>query len=83
MIREIEQAKPKYMVFVNVQASWLVRRNSERLIFKWFNNYAERNYEMVGIVDIDAGGTNYLWDKDVKGYLIKSNAWLSVFRRRG
>ena len=83
MIREIENANPKYLIFVNIPTSWLVRMNSERLIFKWFNNYAQKNYELAGIVDIGVNQTNYLWNQDVTGYKIQSPYWLSIFRRKG
>ena len=82
MIREIESVKPEYLIFVNIRFSWLVRRNSERRIFQWFNSYAQKNYDLTGIVELGASGTSYLWDDEVKGHSIKSGTWLSVLRRK-
>jgi len=36
MIREIESADPRYVVFVRAVGSWLVRENSDKTIFGWF-----------------------------------------------
>src|SRR5206468_3959543 len=35
MIREIETARPKFVVLVNVSTSWLVSRESATKIFRW------------------------------------------------
>lgn len=82
MIREIESARPEYLVFVNIPTSWLVGSDSERRIFRWFRQY-KRNYDKVGMVDIlGQEETVYLWDENVSGYLPKSRRWLSIFRRK-
>ena len=82
MISEIESAKPKYLIFVNIQASWLVKKDSERLISRWFKDYSRNHYELAGIVDIDLDGTTYRWDRDVIGYRVQSRSSLSIFRRK-
>lgn len=83
MIREIESAQPKYLVFVNIQASWLFRTDSDRSIFKWFNNYERQHYDRVGVIDIlSHTETQYKWDEDSYGYYPRSRYWLYVFRRK-
>jgi hypothetical protein len=52
MIREIELTKPKYLISVEISASWLRRRESESLILDWANQYIESYYEAVGLVNI-------------------------------
>ena len=52
MISEIESANPKYLVYVRVSASWLVRPGSVEMIFKWFDSYRSEYYELVGIAEI-------------------------------
>ena len=44
MIQEIEAARPKYLVVVSMNISWLKRPGSENLIFDWFANYAARQF---------------------------------------
>lgn len=54
MIREIELARPKYLISVVTNDSWLKRAGSERLIFSWANQYIAQNYAVVGLVNIAA-----------------------------
>jgi len=82
MIKEIESAKPKFLIFVNIGTSWLVRPNSERLIFEWYNSYSQQYYELSGIVDLSNNGTNYAWNEDVAMYRIQSPGSLLIFRRK-
>jgi hypothetical protein len=83
MIRQIEAARPAYVVFVRVATSWLVRSGSERMILAWADRYLSENYDFCGeaaIVGPDR--TDYFWDEraprprgDYPG--------LMVFRRKG
>ena len=66
MIREIESARPQYIVFVNVITSWLPQ-NGERLIFQWLERYLSANYRRVGVADIVAADhTEYRWDSEAE-----------------
>lgn len=62
MIREIEAARPKYIIFVNLSLSWLSRAESENLIFDWFAQYNAENFKLAGLVNIvsDARTDYYL-----------------------
>jgi hypothetical protein len=60
MIREIELARPKYVVSVKMSTSWLRRPESESLIFAWANDYIKQYYNVVGLVNIlPSGQTDY------------------------
>lgn len=52
MIREIEAARPEYLVFVGIRGSWLQRADSDTLIFDWFTEYSAQNFQMTGLVNI-------------------------------
>jgi hypothetical protein len=52
MAKEIEVNKPKYILFINIDKSWLIRPNSETFIFKWANEYINKNYRLVGLCDV-------------------------------
>jgi len=52
MMREIEAARPKYLVFVAVTTSWLKHANSATEIFDWFNRYSTATFRLDGIVNI-------------------------------
>jgi hypothetical protein len=52
MMREIEAARPKYLVFVVVPQSWLRQPNSEVEIFDWFDRYTAADFRLDGVVNI-------------------------------
>jgi len=72
MIAEIEDKKPKYVVFANVRCSWLTRPDSETEILQWSGDYL-KNYQIVGIIEPrSAMQTTYLWDNQVQQYQMPS-----------
>jgi hypothetical protein len=54
MIREIEQARPRFLISVVMPDSWLQRSESEKLIFDWATEYTTQNYTVVGFVNMVA-----------------------------
>jgi hypothetical protein len=56
MIRDIETARPAYLVSVKAFPSWLSRSDSDRTIFAWARTYTREHYEEVGRVDGDGTG---------------------------
>ncbi len=83
MIKEIEEVSPKFIIFVNVHTSWLVRPYSNKLIFDWYEQYAKKYYDRVGIVDIIwPKSTIYYWGKEFAGYEPISKYWVSVYKKK-
>ena len=84
MIEEIERANPKYLVFVNVFTSWIVRERSVKYIFNWYQEYAREYFDPVGGIDILSGvKTEYRWDSDAVNYFPRSPHFLCVYKRKG
>jgi hypothetical protein len=83
MIQEIESARPKYLVFVNVATSWLAGPESKTHIFEWSERYRDEFFEIAGIIDMMSWDqTLYRWDEEAIGYTPKSEFWLAVFVRK-
>jgi hypothetical protein len=83
MVEEIERAQPKYLVWVNVPTSWLVRPKSETYIFKWFEEYSKKNLDLVGVIDILSEiQTGYRWDSEATNYSPRSPYFLYVYKRK-
>jgi hypothetical protein len=81
MIKEIEAAAPRFLVFVSATSSWIVRPGSDGTIFGWFEAY-QRGFTRVGVVDIPPQQeTVYRWGDVAAGYTPRSNVWLMVFER--
>jgi len=82
MIREIEAARPEFLVWVNVRASWLPQDHSEGLILSWAQKYIHDDYEVTGVADIHMVKSDYRWGDDAKEYHPRSNAFVFVFKRK-
>ena len=64
MIRQIESARPKYLIWIGAPTSWLRRPTSEGMIFAWANDYIEKFYDVVGLVNIlSRDHTDYYFDQ--------------------
>ena len=55
MIRQIEEAKPEYVVYVQNKFSWLTRADSEKKIFDWWQTYWSQNLELVQTITTREG----------------------------
>lgn len=83
MIREIETAKPQFLVFVNVSYSWRQQNNSTRTIFDWLSSYSKNFYNVVGLIEIYRKRPSiYHWDSITAGYAPVSDQWIAVFKRK-
>ena len=83
MIREVETARPLYLIFVNIPMSWLVRADSYKLIFNWLDSYTSKYYEVEGVVDIiSEDKTLYVWGEDSKKYTPLSRYWIGIYKRK-
>ena len=64
MIRQIESARPKYVIFIAVPTSWARRPESESLILTWADQYLKTYYDVVGLVNIlSSDRTDYYFDQ--------------------
>jgi hypothetical protein len=59
MIGEIESNRPKFLVLVVMNKSWLASRDSDLTIFRWTDSYCDANYDEVGLINISDEGTDY------------------------
>lgn len=82
MIREVESAKPKYVVYADVSVSWLAWPNSQRLVFDWAKNFLHEHYEIVGVADILAQ-PKYRWGEDARSSQRRSPLGVYIFERNG
>jgi hypothetical protein len=84
MIEEVTSSEPKFIVLVSVDTSWLMRPDSEKYIFGWFNNYIRANYKLAGLADIISDEiTVYKWYSDAQQYAFQSPHRVLIFERVG
>ena len=80
MIREIEDARPKYLISVAMGYSWLRRPDSEPAIFTWANEYMAQNYTAAGFVNIKPTETDYFFG-NVPQTVETLNDYILIYRR--
>ena len=82
MINEIQTAMPKYFVYVNVSASWMMTPNSDHYIFSWIAPFLRNNnYKLIGMIDIYPERTVYKWDNETAGYRFGSEDYIVIYKR--
>jgi len=80
MIREIEAARPKYLISVAIVYSWLRRPDSAGSIFNWANEYMAQNYTAAGFVNITPTKTDYFFG-DVPQSVETLKNYILIYRR--
>ena len=81
MIREVEQARPKYLISVAMAYSWLRRPDSEQAIFTWANDYMEQNYGVDGLVNIRPKEIDYFFG-DVPPPVESLKEYILIYKRK-
>jgi hypothetical protein len=81
-VRDIEDAKPEYVVIVNVRPSWLRKPSSPTRLSEWFPAFVETGYAAVGVADVGRDQTAYKWDQDAAYYVPHFASTVLVYRRR-
>jgi hypothetical protein len=80
MIREIEAVRPKYLLSVAMDYSWLRRPDSAGAIFNWANDYMAQNYTAAGFVNITPTKTDYFFG-DVPQSVETLKNYILIYRR--
>lgn len=82
-ITQIEEAKPKYLVWVQMAGSWAAKTTSNMHIINWVAQYTTREYDLIGVVDIiSENDTITVWGPDAAMYQATPGQSLCVYRRR-
>ena len=81
MVAQLDAAKPEYMVWVNVDASWLMTENSPRRLFDWFDA-AMQDFEVVARAEI-VSHTETRWTFDAEARVpTQAKYWVALLRRK-
>jgi hypothetical protein len=82
MIREIERERPKYLISVVMNDSWLEQPRSNRLIFTWANEYTAANYAIVGFVNMVAPDRTDYYFGDVPQSVPQLGNYILIYERK-
>jgi len=83
MMERVSEAKPEYVVFVNITYSWNVQPEISDTLFKWFNRFiTDNNYTISGIVELHTPKPSvYVWDEEARKYPRQSDKFVILFSR--
>ena len=81
MIREIERARPTFLVSVIMNNSWLHRPQSDPRFFTWANEYTAENYNAAGFVNIRPTETDYFFG-DIPTSVESLKDYILIYRRK-
>jgi 4-amino-4-deoxy-L-arabinose transferase-like glycosyltransferase len=81
MINEVEQGRPDYLVFVNLNQSWAPRQSEYfELILRWLEDYTDRLYKPYGVVTFPPN--RYLWGPDCLRRVPPGSRFVTIFERK-
>lgn len=79
---EVESARPRYVVFVDIATSWISMTASDPAIFRWWMDFS-RAYEPVAAVGMTPGQpSTYVWDEVAVQKLDLAQYPILVYRRK-
>jgi hypothetical protein len=79
MIREVEISRPQLLVNVHIEKSWFIRQDSyDEILFNWINKY-QKQYKLIGIVDIFKDNTKYYLEPNLS--LPKSSNFIALYKK--
>jgi len=83
MESEVEAAAPKFLIVVENMLSWLPGKKYDDHLFKWADSFClERDYSLVGMVDLDPANPVFKWGEEAMSYHSWSNSYVKIFERR-
>ncbi|MFQ5559987.1 MAG: ArnT family glycosyltransferase [Nitrospinota bacterium] len=83
LIRDIENAAPKFLVFVKVPGSWGLKTESKKLVFSWVNTFVEKHYIKTGVVEIvPPEPPKFYWEDEVEKRREDISNGVYIFKRR-
>ena len=82
MIQEIESARPKYLISITIDISWLHSPRSENLIFEWAHRYIADNYVAVGFINIIAPDRVEYYFDDIPQQVPELGEFILIYQRK-
>jgi hypothetical protein len=79
--REVDGAKPRFVVFVAAPSSWLRNIDSDPGIFDWSSKFLANHYRLVGLVDLMGDDTEFHFDDDARNYKPRSSSRVLIYQR--
>ncbi len=82
-VKDVEAAKPRYLVFFNHPISLLVQPDADRYVFEWANKYITEGYDLVGCIEMKDGfASSYVWKEQLANFKPNSQNQIYIYERK-
>jgi hypothetical protein len=81
-IKEIEAAKPAFLVNVYVNSSWLLSKDSNLTIRDWMRAYSVKYYDLAGMTWIFRDRTEYVWGPEALTRNFDTPCRVAIMKRK-
>jgi hypothetical protein len=81
-MRQIEAAKPAFLLIVYVGASWKIDDNSNMAIATWYKTFWDKYYDMAGMVWLLPDRTEYIWGAEAATRKFDTDLRVRILKRK-
>jgi hypothetical protein len=83
MMQEVEASRPAYVVFVDIEFSWLYHPGSPQVVAlgAWMNQYLSTDFEKVGMVELADPESHYFWGDEAREHR-QPGLEIFIFKRK-
>lgn len=80
---DVQQAEPKYMVFVNHPYSWSISDQDRKDVHQWAYRYAKNYYRPIGLYEMDGTAKDRkIWSEDAGQLQPRSQYYVQILIRK-
>jgi hypothetical protein len=81
-MRQIEAAKPAFLLVVYVDASWSIMHDSNLAIARWYKTFWDKYYDMAGMVWLLPDRTEYVWGPEAATKKFNTELRVRILKRK-
>jgi hypothetical protein len=82
MMRQIEAARPAFLLLVNAGLSWNVLKESDMTIMNWAVAYGVKYYNVAGKVWMLPDRTEYIWGREASSRTFDTPMRVTILQRK-
>jgi hypothetical protein len=82
MRRQIEAAKPAFLLLVKVDRSWSINKGADLSILDWAVDYGAKYYNVAGKVWILPDRTEYVWGREASSRTFDTPTRVTILQRK-
>ena len=83
-LREVEDARPRFIVFTPISGSWLATEQSDRSLISWLSDYQKKYYTLIGVAEVLSDTeTVFKWDDEARAHVFRTPRRIYVLERTG